>query len=115
MPAKLGLKNPGSDTFPNITVAGAISTGLTGGANGGSGFDEVENAFVSSDTFTWIKGRHILKFGGEFDRWQVNLQQPWFDEGNFSFSGLATYDPAIPAAQGLGSRTFTSARPRVIV
>ena len=71
-PAKLGLNNPGTDTFPNISVGGVISTGLYGGANGGSGFDEVDNAFVYSDTFTWIKGRHILKFGGEFDRWQCD-------------------------------------------
>ena len=61
---------------------------------------------MPSDTFTWIKGRHIVKFGGEFDRWQVNLDQPWFDEGHFSFSGIATRDPAIPSSTGIGLADF---------
>ncbi len=101
-PAKLGLKNPGTDSFPNIAISGGVSTGLYGGANGGSGFDLRENSFVPSDTFTWIKGKHIIKFGGEFDKWQVNNQQPWYDEGNFTFSGLATYNPAVTGSTGIG-------------
>ena len=34
------------------------------------------------------------------------IQQPWFDEGNFSFSGLATYDPAISSSTGIGLADF---------
>ena len=101
-PGKLGLKNPGTDSFPNINVSAGVSTGLYGGANGGNGFDLRENSFVPSDTFTWIKGRHIVKFGGELDKWQVNNQQPWYDEGDFKFSGLATYNPAVSGSSGIG-------------
>jgi hypothetical protein len=99
-PSQLGLKNPGSDVFPDINVQGTVTPSLCGSCNGN--FDLRENSFVPSDTLTWIKGEHTLEFGGEFAKLQVNNAQPWVDEGNFTFSGLATYDPAISTSTGVG-------------
>jgi hypothetical protein len=51
----------------------------------------VENAFDTSDVITLIRGRHILKFGGEILAYQDN-STPWgnIDAGTFQFSGAFT-------------------------
>ncbi|MCI0722882.1 MAG: TonB-dependent receptor [Acidobacteria bacterium] len=103
-PAQLGLKNPGSDTFPNISIGGAISTGFTQGSGGGS-FSARYNDWAASNVFTWVKGNHILKLGGEFDRHQTNVAQPWYQAGSFSFSGIFTRNPSI-SGSGLGLADF---------
>ena len=56
-----------------------------------------------SDTVDWIRGKHAIKMGGEFDKWQVN-QDPFdfVDAGNFSFDGEFTAGPN-PTALGTGS------------
>jgi outer membrane receptor protein involved in Fe transport len=98
-PAKLGLKNPGSDIFPSITVSGTIGDSL--GSGGVPQAIDAETAIVPAATLTWVRGKHILKFGGEFDRWQSNGGWPLANEGNFNFNGQFTADPS-PAATSAG-------------
>jgi len=101
-PAKLGLNNAVVDAFPNISVSGVVSpSGIgTAPANG-----LWQNNGALTDTVDWIKGKHAIKMGGEFDRWQVN-QDPFdfVDSGNFSFDGEFTDgpNPTNPTSAGLG-------------
>jgi hypothetical protein len=96
------LNNAVVDAFPNISVSGVVSpSGLgTAPANG-----LWQNNGALTDTVDWIKGKHAIKMGGEFDRWQVN-QDPFdfVDSGNFSFSGEFTDgpNPTNPTSAGLG-------------
>ncbi len=90
-PAKLGLNNAVLDAFPNISVSGAVSPSGLGTAPSNGLW---QNNFTLTDTVDWIKGKHAIKMGGEFDKWQVN-QDPFdfVDSGNFSFNGIFTRDP----------------------
>ncbi len=103
-PQKIGLKNLQADVFPNISIGGAVPTGLGGGLHAVLGF----NSFVTSDTLTWIRGKHILKFGGEYNKWQQNQAWADIDAGDFDFSGLFTENPAAadPTSTGLGYADF---------
>jgi Carboxypeptidase regulatory-like domain len=49
----------------------------------------IDNIFGYSDNLTWQKGRHLLKFGGEFLRYEQNSFYPGNDGelGAFAYSG----------------------------
>jgi hypothetical protein len=66
-PDKLGIPNPVSNVFPDISINGAISTGF------GHQLDAVlaETTFAPSDVLTLVRGKHILKMGGE---WETSIR-----------------------------------------
>ena len=66
----------------------------------------VENAFDTSDVVTLIRGKHILKFGGEVLAYQDN-STPWgnINSGTFLFSGAFTQQ-APNGSGGLGYADF---------
>jgi hypothetical protein len=103
-PQQIGIPNPTSNVFPGISISGAISTGTGPGLNA----ILAEDSFVPSDVFTWVKGKHILKVGGEFDDYQVNINFGGYSDGNYSFSGIATRDPSgiANASNGVGYADF---------
>jgi hypothetical protein len=49
----------------------------------------IDNVFGYSDNFTWQKGRHLMKFGAEFIRYEQNSFYPGNDGelGAFNYSG----------------------------
>ncbi len=74
----------------------------TGGDGYPSGFGTnptpeifVDNVFGYSDTLSWQRGRHLLKFGGEFLRYQQNSFYPGNDGelGAFNYTGGYTANP----------------------
>lgn len=86
-PTAIGIPNPTSNVFPNIGIVNV--TGFS------TGLDAVlaEDSFVPSDVFTLVRGKHILKFGGEFDDYEVNINFGGESDGSFNFNGIATLDP----------------------
>ena len=101
-PEKIGLPSAPANSFPNISIDGAVPTSIGGGL-----FALLAtNAFEYSDTLTWIKGKHILKFGGEFNKWQSNGAWGSVDSGDYDFSGIFTTDPANGFSGGLGYADF---------
>ena len=66
----------------------------------------VENSFDTADVVTMIRGRHILKFGGELLDYQDN-STPWgnINAGTFLFSGAFTQQ-APSGSGGLGYADF---------
>jgi hypothetical protein len=50
----------------------------------------IDNVYGYSDNFTWQKGRHLLKFGAEFIRYEQNSFYPGNDGelGAFNYSGV---------------------------
>lgn len=100
-PAKLGLKNAVVDAFPNISISGVVSPSSIGTAPSNGLW---QNNGALTDTVDWIKGKHAVKMGGEFDKWQVN-QDPFdfVDAGNFSFDGEFTSGPNPQALSTAGS------------
>jgi hypothetical protein len=108
-PAQLGLINAPADVFPVINVTGVVSSELDAGT------DTVRAVGTEqySDVISMIKGKHILKIGGEYDRSYGNLSA-WGDisSGNFTFNGIATRNPADPTSTGVGYADFLFGLPQ---
>ncbi len=102
-PSLLGELNPQSNLFPSVSISGTISTSIYPGLH----FLMSEGEYSPSDVLTLVKGKHIMKMGGEFDR-MYNNYSTWGDTqtGNFSFSGTMTANPANPSSSGLGYADF---------
>jgi hypothetical protein len=101
-PAKLGMVNPIGDLFPTVWINGTLNTGIGYAAGFPPAIDD-ETTFIPSDVTTWVKGRHIIKFGGEFDRWWVNTGWGTADNGGYWFGGAFTQNPADQAANVIPS------------
>ncbi|HWY60142.1 MAG TPA: carboxypeptidase regulatory-like domain-containing protein [Terriglobales bacterium] len=85
---KLGL--PEFD-FTNIENLGATGFSVPRG--------RTSQTFQILDNFTWLKGRHTLKFGGEFRRAAISNFNDNLERGIFQFTagvGLST-DPVVDA------------------
>lgn len=101
---KVGILNPPADVFPHVSVGGPV-----GGTSIGGGADAFlyEGSYAPSDVLTILKGKHVIKIGGEYDR-IYNNESAWGDmsSGNFSFSGIYTRNPSDSTSTGLGFADF---------
>ena len=73
----------------------------------------IDNVFEYSDNLTWQKGRHLLKFGTEFTRYQQNSFYPGNDGelGDFTYSGKYSSNPlSTDGAQGYQFADFLTNR-----
>jgi Carboxypeptidase regulatory-like domain len=101
---KLGIPNLTADLFPAITVEGTASPSSIG--NSFKDAIDTSSKPIISDSLTLVRGKHILKFGSEFDWyrgvdcWSCN----W--PGSFDFNGIFTANPANPNATGMGYADF---------
>ncbi len=50
----------------------------------------VGNTYSFSDNFTWVRGKHNLKFGFQFVPYQNNMVYDYFVDGNFNYYGSGT-------------------------
>jgi hypothetical protein len=76
---------------------------------GSSGFlpsIEKQNSYVFTDNFTWIRGRHSLKFGTELRFEQFTIFQPSQSRGTADFGSGFTDNPAAPGTGGNGFASF---------
>ncbi len=73
-----------------------FGSGLTFGFSRNGPSDLVDNTFNFSDTLSWIKGKHSLKFGFSVVPYQDNQVFDFFINGRFDFSGPT-------AAGGIGT------------
>jgi len=93
-PAELGFQYKPSLNLavgpPSIQVAGYTTIGnpITGPR------DTYENAFDYSGALSWVHSRHEFKFGGGYQRLQVNALQGIATNGFFVFAGF----PVVPDA-----------------
>jgi hypothetical protein len=92
-PSALGFGDTGVGNFPSINFGQQRNGVWTDGIGNnfvGDGF--FGSTFVLNESLSWVKGRHTLKFGGEFRAMQINSRQ---DAGplNFNFSPDQTGAP----------------------
>ena len=91
-----------STTMPTIVVASPtinqISTGLLLGR---------DDTYALTPTFTWIKGKHTIKFGAELHKNELNYFQNNSPGGTFSFDNAFTSVNSLsPGATGSGLASF---------
>lgn len=86
--AGVNIPNPVYPTNfpPSVSISGRLSTGpsLQGPTL------RLENVYYYGDTLNWIKGKHNLKFGGDFMRVRFGPDFAGFDNGLFTFNGQYT-------------------------
>jgi len=87
-PQKLGWTYPEANLPPSLQFYGSTGTAWIGPATNA---EYVENGIDTADVVTLIKGRHILKFGGEILAYQDN-STPWgnINAATFQFTGAFT-------------------------
>ncbi len=101
--ADLGISSPLSTLFPgmptmlfsNMFTLGPSPLGITYAAT---------NMYSASDMMTWTKGRHTMKFGGEYKRQE--LDAPYFDvfpNGEIAYAGFVDGNPFEDFLAGLAS------------
>lgn len=86
-PADLGIPGIISDA-PNGPPILFFGSGLTVGFTFNGPANLINNTFNFTDTFSMVRGKHNLKFGGNYSAYQNNTQYAFFVNGAFDFTGL---------------------------
>lgn len=95
--------------IPNANAGGATPgltttniTGLTGLGDGAGSLQKVNNNWEIDQAFSWVHGRHELKFGYDFMSRRFAFFSPGAPNGSYTFSGVYT---------GFGLADFLLGRP----
>jgi hypothetical protein len=103
--AQLGIpgttNDPNLEGFPKFTITGFETIG----DNASDPIRYVVNDFNVNDSFTWIKGRHAIKVGGDVLRVQYYQPTNTNFNGTFTFNGKLTNDGVADLLQGSPSST----------
>jgi trimeric autotransporter adhesin len=67
---------------------------------------ELDQTYTVSDTFSWNKGKHNWRFGGDYRRILQSFQSARNAEGNFVFTGFATSLYAAGSTQPLSDTGY---------
>jgi hypothetical protein len=95
-----GLQNPAISTFPIFTLSGYLGTVFTGQVNDGRPKSQNRAMYELADSLTWIKGKHVLKFGTRITRRSAELIDSRTSDGSFTYSGVMTQNPASSSGTG---------------
>jgi outer membrane receptor protein involved in Fe transport len=74
--SQLGISSPLSNLFPGMPTLFFLNMFTLGPSTLATNY-AATNTYSGSDMMTWTKGRHTLKFGGEYKRQE--LDAPYFD------------------------------------
>jgi hypothetical protein len=105
-PADFGITSPAS-VFPNINVPGSLRFGGIDGFPQGRG----DTTFQYSDSLSWVRGKHALKFGADFRRFRNN-NYAGGTGGTINFSNLAAF---LAGTVGSATETELAANPALRV
>jgi hypothetical protein len=99
-------------SFPDFSWSGYT-------AMNGSAFDQRPKTqdlkvFEVSDNLTWVKGRHIVKFGGKFRRWIPLFTDSKQYAGQWNYDGSLTQNAARTAGTGDAFADFLLGYPRSV-
>lgn len=100
-PPKLGFGTTGAGNFPAIDFGSTVNGIFESPIGYNSLGYYLDNNFIYDDTFTWIKGRHTFRFGGEFRAFEINSHGA---NGtlNFNYSNAQTGAPTQPWSSQVG-------------
>ena len=110
MDAEIGLPvkvtDPNSWGIPNISLSNNLSS--FGNATS-SPFTINDKVFQGVDNFSWVKGKHSLRMGGEYRYNKFPQQGNEFPRGQFFFNGQFTNAIATNAPSGSQSGGYAGA------
>ena len=91
---------PAGASYPKMDVGGNCSLFCLGFSNNGPQ-PRIDQTFQFNDNFSWVKGRHTMKFGFQVRRSMVNTVFNADNNGSFTYSGAGSYSTGDPTADFL--------------
>jgi hypothetical protein len=94
----IGVQDPSIASLPTFAWSGY--TGFAG--NAGDGRPKWQNRWVNefSDNLTWIKGKHIIKFGTRIHYFKPLFTDSRNHNGSYSYTGIMSENPASTTGTG---------------
>ena len=89
-------------SIPDVGITGFIGTGAS------RGFTQLSRTLQFTDSLTWVKGRHTLKFGADLRRLKYRDNVSFFagdDLGEYRFNGMFSGNPFADFLLGYPNRT----------
>jgi len=87
---KLGIPGIPNDCFPPMHFSSSHVSGLAPLFGAGCKNVDPSESYIYQDTLSYLRGKHSLKFGGEFRRYRYNTYEPGPLSGDFSFTDRET-------------------------
>jgi hypothetical protein len=101
---QLGINYALGDVFPTVNINGPLGVS---GLNSGTSATMGDYTYAPSDTITFIRGRHIIKAGGQYERNGDNGGD-WGDINSATYNFNATFTASAPgnSVSGLAYADF---------
>ncbi|MBC7927621.1 MAG: TonB-dependent receptor [Bryobacteraceae bacterium] len=97
----LGIPGIGNRAFPQVNFAGGYT-----GLGAGPGIDNVDWTGLVKDNVSWVRGKHSVRFGGEWRFNQLNNRDFGQTNGVFTINNLYTASPGSLATSGNSVASF---------
>ena len=97
-------QDPNIASLPAFTISGY--TGFSGNAGDGRPKWQDRGEYEVTDNLTWIKGKHILKFGGRMYHRNILFTDARSHNGAFNYTGVMTQRPVTSAGTGVSFADF---------
>lgn len=108
---ELGINRPTNNVTQAIYKFTFISSGFQIGPTPQADQSQLQNNFVFQNTLSWVRGKHDLRFGGEYDRINLDKLFPQIFNGQLFFVNTTASGttPALTDFQNflLGSPQFS--------
>lgn len=107
-----GIQDPAIASLPAFTINGY--QGFSGNAGDGRPKWQDRGEYELIDSLTWIKGKHILKFGGRMYHRNILFTDARSHNGAFTYSGVMTQRPVTSAGTGISFADFLLGYPSAV-
>ncbi len=104
-----GIQDPAIGSLPAFSISGY--QGFSGNAGDGRPKWQDRGEYEVTDNLTWIKGRHILKFGGRMYHRNILFTDARSHNGAFNYTGVMTQRPGTSAGTGVSLADFLLGHP----
>ena len=99
-------RHPGSEHRQSAGIHYLGYQGFSGNAGDGRPKWQDRGEYELIDSLTWIKGKHILKFGGRMYHRNILFTDARSHNGAFSYTGVMTQRPVTSAGTGVSFADF---------
>jgi hypothetical protein len=99
-----GIQDPNIASLPAFTFSGY--QGFSGNAGDGRPKWQDRGEYELIDSLTWVKGKHILKFGGRMYHRNILFTDARSHNGVFAYTGVMTQRPVTSAGTGVSFADF---------
>src|SRR5262249_13741468 len=96
--AAVGIDRPTNNVTDSIYKFVLGSSGFEFGPAPFANQSQDQNNYDFIDTLSWVKGKHVFRFGGEYTRVNLDKLFPQVFNGELFFTNTAASGPIAPTA-----------------